>query len=148
MSYQQVLLRQALEGEPVRRFMTAGPVTVSPGVSLSELVDSYFYRYHHQLFPVVEDGRLVGCVTTRHVKSVPREEWPRRTVGSLAELCGPDNTIPPGAEALEAIAVMKRTGQPRLMVVEEGRLVGVVTLKDLLEFFALKLELEGPTLGR
>ncbi|HEU5260468.1 MAG TPA: site-2 protease family protein [Gemmatimonadales bacterium] len=142
-SYQQVLLRQALEGEPVRRFMTADPVTVSPGVLLSELVEAYIYRYHHQLFPVVEDGRLVGCVTTRHVKGVPREEWPRRTVGSLAESCGPDNTIRPGADALEAIAVMKRTGQPRLMVVEDRRLVGVVTLKDLLEFFALKLELEG-----
>ncbi len=141
-SYQQVLLRRALEGERVRRFMTPNPIGVSPRVSLAELVDSYIYKYHHKLFPVLEDGRLLGCVTTRQVKGVPREDWPRRTVGSLAVPCGPDNTIPPEADALEALAVMKRTGQPRLMVIEGGRLVGVITLKDLLEFFALKLELE------
>jgi signal-transduction protein with cAMP-binding, CBS, and nucleotidyltransferase domain len=76
------------------------------------------------------------------VKSVPRDDWPRRTVGSVGAPCGPDNSIAPDVDALEAIAMMRRTGQPRLMVVEDGRLVGIVTLKDLLEFFALKLELE------
>ncbi len=141
-SYQQVLLRRALEGERIRRFMTPNPVSVPAGTSVAELVESYIYRYHHTLFPVVDDGRLVGCVTTRQVKSVPRDDWPRRTVGAVGTPCGSDNTIAPDVDALEAIAVMKRTGQSRLMVVEGGRLVGIVTLKDLLEFFALKLELE------
>ena len=31
----------------------------------------------------------------------------------------------------------------RLLVVDEGRLVGIVTLKDLLAFLALKVDLEG-----
>lgn len=141
-SYQQVLLRRALEGEPIRRFMTANPVSVPAGTTVADLVESYIYKYHHPLFPVVDDGRLLGCVTTRQVKSLPRDEWPRRTVGSLGTPCGSDNTIGPDTDALEAIAVMRRSGQPRLMVVEGDRLVGVVTLKDLLEFFALKLELE------
>ncbi|HYL22745.1 MAG TPA: site-2 protease family protein [Gemmatimonadales bacterium] len=142
-SYQQVLLRQALAGEPVRRFMTPNPVSVPAGRSVAELVDSYIYKYHHKLFPVVDDGRLLGCVTTRDLKRVPREQWRERTVGAVAEACGPDNTIRPDADALQAIAVMRRTGESRLMVVDDGRLLGVVTLKDLLEFFALKLEVEG-----
>ena len=141
-SYQQVLLRRALAGERISRFMTSNPVSVPAGTTVADLVESYIYKYHHTLFPVVDDGRLLGCVTTRQVKSLPRDEWPRRTVGSLGTTCGPDNTIGPDTDALEAIAVMRRSGQPRLMVVEGDRLVGVVTLKDLLEFFALKLELE------
>jgi Zn-dependent protease len=142
-SYQQALLRQALAGEPIRRFMTPNPVTVPAATTVAELVDGYLYRYHHSLFPVVDDGRLVGCVTARQVKEVPREEWARRTVGSLGTPCGPDNAIRSDTDALDAIAVMRRTGQPRLMVVDDGRLVGVVTLKDLLGLLALKLELEG-----
>lgn len=141
-SYQQTLLRHALGGERIGRFMTPNPVSVPAGTTVAELVDSYIYKYHHTLFPVVDDGRLLGCVTTRQVKGVPRDDWPRRTVGSLGTPCGPDNTIGPDVDALEAITVMRRTGQPRLMVVEAGRLVGIVTLKDLLAFFALKLELE------
>jgi signal-transduction protein with cAMP-binding, CBS, and nucleotidyltransferase domain len=38
--------------------------------------------------------------------------------------------------------MMSQTGQSRLMVVENGRLVGLVSLKDLLDFFSLKMELE------
>ncbi len=141
-SYQQVLLRQALAGEPVRRFMTANPVSVPADVSIAQLVEHYIYKYHHTLFPVVADGRLIGCVTTGEVKRVPRAEWAQHTVGSVGIPCGVDNTIAPDADALQAIALMTRTGRPRLMVVADGQLVGIVTLKDLLEFFALKLELE------
>jgi hypothetical protein len=38
----------------------------------------------------------------------------------------------------------------RLMVVGDGRLVGVLALKDLLKFLSLKIELEGdqPDIGR
>lgn len=141
-SYQQVLVRRALAGEPVRRFMTAEPVTVRPDLTLAELLDGYFYRYHHHLFPVQDNGHLLGAISSQELKRVPRAEWPRRTVGATAVPVGPDNTIPPDADALQALAVMKRTGQPRLLVVDAGRLAGIVSLKDLLDFFALKMELE------
>ncbi|PYO44488.1 MAG: site-2 protease family protein [Gemmatimonadetes bacterium] len=142
-SYEHVLLRRALEGEPVRRFMTETPVTVPAATSIAELVDSYVYRYHHKLFPVTDDGHLLGCITTRQVKSLPREAWGRQTVGALAQRCGPENSVTPDTDAMQALAVMRRTSQPRLMVVADGRLAGIVTLKDLLHFFALKVELEG-----
>jgi Zn-dependent protease/predicted transcriptional regulator len=141
-SYEQVLLRRAFEGEPVRRFMTAQPVTVLPGLSIADLVESYVYHYHHKLFPVTENGRLLGCVTTREVETVPREEWSRRTVGSVTRPCSPENSIAPETDALQALATMRGTGRARLMVVADGRLVGIVTLKDLLEFLALKVALE------
>lgn len=37
---------------------------------------------------------------------------------------------------------MKRAGASRLMVVERGRLVGIIALKDMLEFLSLKVELD------
>jgi CBS domain-containing protein len=43
---------------------------------------------------------------------------------------------------MAAIDSMNRTGNSRLMVVEKGRLVGIVTLKDLSEVLALRMELE------
>jgi hypothetical protein len=38
---------------------------------------------------------------------------------------------------------MSRTGQARLLVVEDGRLVGTLALQSLLGFLAMKVELEG-----
>jgi Zn-dependent protease/predicted transcriptional regulator len=142
-SYQQLVTRKALEGEPIRRFMKTDPVTVSPSVSLEQLVEDYVYKYHFKMFPVVEDSdRLLGCVTTKQVKEIPREDWNRKTVGEVASQCSPENTIEPQADAMKAISIMNRTGNSRLMVVEGGHLVGIIALKDLLELLSLKVELE------
>ena len=145
-SYQQLLLRRTLEGEPVSRFMHPDPVTVPRAISVLELVQSYIYRYHFKMFPVVDDsGRLLGCVTARQVRALPREEWDRQTVGALADRCSPENTIQAGTDAMEALSRMSRTGASRLMVVDGDRLLGILSLKDLLRFFSLKMELEsGP----
>jgi CBS domain-containing protein len=48
-----------------------------------------------------------------------------------------------GADAVHALARMSRTGNGRLMVVENNQLVGVVSLKDLLRFIEVKVDLEG-----
>ncbi len=142
MSYQQLLLRRVLEGEPVSRFMQGDPVTVPRAISVEQLVEEYVYKYHFKMFPVVDGERLVGCVTTRQIKELPREEWDRTSVGALASGCSQDNTVPPGADAMEALATMNRNQASRLMVVEGDRLLGVLTLKDLLQFFSLKIELD------
>jgi len=140
--YQQVLIRQALHGEPVRRFMSAEPVTVPPDLSVQELVDEFIYRHHFKMFPVVENGALTGCVTTSQVKQVPRHEWSQRMTGEIALPCSEENTIDANSDAMKALATMTRTHASRLVVVDDGKLVGVLALKDLLRFLALKLELE------
>ena len=141
-SYRQLTLRRNLEGEKVERFMHPDPIAVPRAISVAELVEQYVYRYHFKLFPVVDDDRLLGCVTTQQIKELPQEEWARQTVGSIATPCSPDNTVGPQTDALEALAMMSRSGASRLMVVEGERLVGIITLKDLLRFLALKVELE------
>jgi Zn-dependent protease len=142
MSYQQLLLRRVLEGEPVSRFMVRDPVSVPRHISVAELVEEYVYRHHFKLYPVVDGDRLVGCVTTRQIRELPREEWATTTVGALAGGCSEENSIAPDADAMAALSRMSRTRASRLMVVDGGRLMGIITLKDLLELFSLKIELE------
>lgn len=144
MSYQQVLVRRALEGEPVSRFMHRDVVTVSPTTTIQQLVEDYIYRYHHKMFPVTEDGRLIGCITTREVQQVPREEWGQRTVGDIIRPCGEENTIPSDMDAMQALSSMNRHAHSRLMVTQNGHLEGILSLKDLLKFISLKVELEEP----
>jgi Zn-dependent protease/CBS domain-containing protein len=143
-SYRQLLMRKALEGEHVQRFMATDPVTVSPGVSVEDLVEDYIYKYHYKMYPVVDKGRLVGCVTVSQVKEVPREQRREHSVGDLASTCSNKNTVEAGADAVKALATMNRTGASRLMVVDGDRLVGVVALKDMLKFLSLKIDLEEP----
>jgi len=142
MSYQQLLVRKALEGEKVRRFMNANPVVVQDSITVEHLVDDYIYKYHYKMFPVMSGDKLTGCITTRQVKEIPREAWSRETIREAASQCSPENTIAPDTDAIKALAMMNQTGVSRMLVVENGRLLGIVTLKDLLDFFSLKVELE------
>jgi len=141
-SYQQVLIRQALQGEPVRRFMSSEPIVVPPSLDLLRWVEDFVYRYHHKAFPVVSDGHLEGCITTQALAEIPRAEWDRHTVGEVMSRDLQTITIAPDADALDALGRMRRTGSSRLLVAERGRLVGMVSLKDLLRFLSLKIELE------
>ena len=142
MSYQQVLIRRALEGEPIDRFMSSQTITVPPSTTVDELVENYIYKYHHKLYPVAENGRLLGCITTKDIQQLTREQWERTTVGELAEPCDDENTIERGIDAMQALSQMSKTGASRLMVVQNGQLVGILSLKDMLKFIALKVELE------
>ncbi len=142
-SYQQVLIRKALEGTPVRSIMRKDPVTVPPSLTIGEFVENYIYKYHFKMFPVLEDGKLAGCITTRQVKDVPRQEWGRRRVGEIVSHCSNENSVSPEYDAVKALGLMSRTGNSRIMVVENGQLVGIISNKDLLRHISLKMDLEG-----
>jgi Zn-dependent protease/CBS domain-containing protein len=141
-SYQQIVMRQALAGEPIRRFMNPQPIIVPPTLDLRHWVEEYVYRYHRKTFPVASDGHLEGFINTQALSRIPREEWDQHTV---AEVMRPDIkaiSIGPDADAFRALAKMQHTGSSRLLVTDGDQLLGIVSLKDLLRFLQLKLELQ------
>ena len=142
-SYQQLMMRQALEGEPVRRFMNPAPVTVPPTISLKQVVEEYVYRYGYAMFPVMQDGELLGAITVGRIKEAPREEWDDLLVNEVMYSPTEENTTHVDQDAVNLLAQMRRTGQTRIMVLDDHqRLAGVITIKDLLKFLSLKVELE------
>ncbi len=140
-SYRQTVFHNALEGETVERFMNPQPVTAPPSITIKELVEAYIYRYHFKMFPVVEGDKLLGCITTQRVKKIPREEWDHNTVGERIDRCSVENSVEPSADASQTLSLMGKTGNSRLMVVKNERLVGIITLKDIMGYLAAKMEL-------
>ena len=147
-SYEQVLLRSVLAGEPIEHFMKPNPVTVPPWISIRDFVDQYIYRYAFRMFPVVNaSGEVAGCVSTSDVKRVPREEWDRHTVQEVAKPSSEANTVSPDTDALQALEKMRKAGASGLLVADHGRLLAIVSLKDLLKLLSAKVDLEGDWSG-
>ena len=142
MSYQQLMTRRALEGESVRSLMITDPITVPPAVTIKELVEEYIYKHHYKMFPVVDRGKLVGCVTTRQIRQVPKEEWPHKKVSEIANTCSAENTIQPDTDVVKVLRLMNRTRNSRLMVIEGESLLGIIALKDIMDFLSIKLDLD------
>ncbi|MGH9464150.1 MAG: site-2 protease family protein, partial [Thermoanaerobaculia bacterium] len=59
-SRRQQVFRRMLEGERVRDFMVKEPVVVPRHLSVREFVDDYIYRHQHKVYPVEQDGQLLG----------------------------------------------------------------------------------------
>jgi CBS domain-containing protein len=140
-SYQQLVAREGLGGVPVARFMCRDPATVSPDMRVSDLVESYFLGRYLKLVPVVDEaGRLIGMVDVRAVKALPRETWHQRRVADILTPISPENTIRPDTDAVTALELMQRTGRSRLLVADGDQLVGIVSLKDMLNALRLRLD--------
>jgi Zn-dependent protease/CBS domain-containing protein len=142
-SYRQHIIHEMLSDKKVRQFMNSEPVTLPPSATIAQILDDYIYKYHFKLFPVVEDGKLLGGVSIHNIKQIPREQWAEKAVREVITPCSADNTVSPQMNAAKLVSMMvKPGGTGRYMVAENGRLLGMVSLKDLREFIDLKLELE------
>jgi Zn-dependent protease/CBS domain-containing protein len=141
-AYMQVMMRDLLCNTMAAALMTAYPITVPPGITLAALVEDFIYAHHHQQFPVVDHGRLVGVVGAREVRSVPRGQWAVQSVAEVMAPCTDANCIDAHTPAQRALSLMNETGNTRLAVTDRGQLVGILTLKDLLRVIALRLDLE------
>lgn len=142
MSYKQVLFRKSLKGETVEQFMHTQPVTVDPNMSIQDLVDNYIYKYHYDMYPVRLDDKITGLVTMQGVKEVEKENWPHRYVKDIAQPLTEQNTIAPNMDAVKAFDKIHKSGQTRFLVMDGNDLKGILTLKDLMKFLSIKLELE------
>jgi len=135
-------IREALRGQPGSKFMIRDAISISHSTTIGELVEEYVYKHHHKMYPVVEDGRLMGCITTREVKEVPRGEWSDSEVVDIVQPCSEENSISVGSDAVDALKIMRSKYKSGLLVVDGDRLAGIVSLKDMLWFISLKMYLE------
>lgn len=147
-SYQQLVLKDMVEGQPVRRFMRSDPITVAPTLSIAEWVEDYIYRYHYKMYPVLDESRLLGCITVDSLQGIRREDWPSTRVADVMEARSETNTVDASTDTMALLTnILQPDGRSRFMVVEGDRLVGIIALKDLLELISLKLQIESPGRG-
>jgi CBS domain-containing protein len=83
--------------------------------------------------PVVEEGRPVGMISRRDFKKIRREKHLERPV--KAYMSTPVHTIEPGSSPMKAARLMIRHDIGRLPVVQDGRIIGIVTRSDAMAYF-------------
>src|SRR5687767_14637051 len=93
--------------------------------------------------PVVEGERIAGIMSERDVIYCLRDhgaevlDWPVSRV-----MTSPAITAEPGTAVLSALALMTAPRIPHLPVAEGGRLIGIVSIGDLVKFRMARIEAE------
>lgn len=143
-SRQQATLRASLGQVKVGDLMVRQVPRLSPEMTLEAAVSQHFIPQSYGGFPVEEDGRLVGMVSIEDVQGVPPASWPWRRVRDVMRPWTVGMETDPETTALSALEQMQREGQGNLAVMDDGRLVGLVTRAGIVQF----LELRGQALSR
>jgi Zn-dependent protease/CBS domain-containing protein len=140
-AYQQLTLSRVFEGVRVESLMNPDPVTVTPGVTLDDLVAGYVLGQNVRGLPVVDAGRLAGMITVSDIRDVPQEQWSRRTVGERMTPFDRVVAAAPETGLADALQLMSEQDLHQLPVVRDGRLVGLLTRNALIRFLQLRQEL-------
>lgn len=142
--YRQVVIKRALEGLKVRDLMSSPVITVSEDKTVSDAVENYFFKHHHASYPVTSNGRISGLLTLNNVRSVERERWSGTRVGEVMERLGPEDSLSPDDNALDALTRMMGNNHiGRFPVLKNGELVGIISRRDIMKMLEFKTGLEG-----
>ncbi len=141
-SYKNVLMKKILGDSSVEKCMAQSVVTVGPKIKLNDLINDYFLKLRHASFPVMSDDLILGIVTLHDVRNTPKENRDITTAQDIMLPIGNEYVIQKNASILEALSKMAANKIHRLMVIEEGKLVGFVSQRDIVKLFEFKVVIE------
>ena len=141
-SYRQVVLKKILSGLRVEQFISKNVITVPANTTLEALVNDYIFNYRHHSFPVIKDDQLLGLVTFHDVKEVSRDKWNTTTVNEIMVPISDSFIINKNLDAMDALTKLVQNGLGRVLVIEQGKLIGILSQKDIMQLFQLRTEIE------
>lgn len=124
---------KTLEEVKVREIMTKKVVTLTPSMTVNELVDE-IAKHHHIGFPIMnEENKIVGIVTLQDAMKVDKE---KRNSVSINKICTKNLVVVfPEDSVSEAFKKMNRHDVGRLLVVDRNNktmLLGILTRSDVM----------------
>ncbi|MGE5565875.1 MAG: site-2 protease family protein [Parcubacteria group bacterium] len=140
--------RQFLRGTPVRDLTSGEAQPVPSDMTVRRFIDERLLHGRHELYPVERDGRLVGLVTPRHLLMVSPEQWNTTTLGDICSPRGEIGIVQAEEDSVSALETMRAHGHDHAVVEDRGRIVGILSLKDLLELTRLRAQFQQMSAAR
>ena len=119
--------------QTVRDVMSSNPVTLPASAKVSDAAKLMRDRDIGTVIVVKADGKLCGLVTDRDivVRAIGEKRDPWNTL--MDEICSHEDvvTVKPDTPIEEAVAQLRGKAVRRLPVVENDRVIGIVSIGDL-----------------
>ncbi len=131
-AYRDVRLDEALAGVTVADAMLREFDTLPAGLSLADAAREHFLRTGYGGYPVLRADSVVGLLCLRDVLKRSPEDRATTSVQAAMTPLTPAIVAAPGDLLLKAASQMAEAGTGRLLVMDEGRLTGLLTLQSVL----------------
>jgi Zn-dependent protease/CBS domain-containing protein len=126
-----------LESVLVKDIMTKDVVSVPSSMNIEDLVH-FMFEKKHMGYPVVDGGSLKGIVTFTDIQRVSILDRPVTRVSDI--MTRDVISVPPSAQASDVLKLVTSKNIGRVLVIDNGSLVGVLSRTDLVRTLRLRSE--------
>jgi Zn-dependent protease/predicted transcriptional regulator len=130
-SYLEFKVLEAMRSVDVDAVMERELVSVAADTTLQDAVDDYLLRHDQDVFPVNQNGSTVGIITSRMVQAVPHDEWRTRLVRDAMVPLDRVTVVTSSTPMNTALDRLGEDGRPLVLVLDDGRAVGLLTAADV-----------------
>ena len=134
-------IAQFLRDVRVADVMANDCATVDPVITVQVLVDDVLLRTGSRCVIVKRNGHVLGLITTREVRAVDRTRWSDVAVRDIMRPVDTLLTVNPATPAAEALTSMLRRNLDQLPVVDDSRLEGMISRRQILQLLQSRAEL-------
>jgi CBS domain-containing protein len=145
-SLQQTIAQEDLRGVRASDVMTRNVDTVPPNMTLTSLSDEST-RTKHTGYPVVSNGKIVGCVTMSDLRRFSKDKWGSTRVDQAMTTSDKLAMASQDDQATDVLTMMQSRNVGRVFVTDGGGLAGIITRSDMLKAIELREGTMGMTRG-
>jgi len=139
-AYQQLMFDRALQNVRARDLMRGPSDPMPDSSSLQRIVDERVLDRGERCVLLEHNGAVSGLLTTTDLSRVPREEWATTSARTAMVPTAEVATIAPSALVSDAVRTMVERDIHQLPVIDEGRLVGMLTRGDVLNYIQTRMQ--------
>jgi len=140
MGYENILIKNALNGVYVRDVMSPYVFTVSSDMTLDKVVEDYVFRYHHSSYPITEGNKIKGMLRSGSILNIPRDKWHTTLATECAEPISKDAIVSPREKVSSVLNRLLEHEITHLLVMEDDKIVGIITRVDIMKLLKFKME--------
>ncbi len=137
-SYEQLFIEKVLTGIPASAVASKEYVSVSPTLTLSELVEEHVLLGPGRCFPVLAGDELLGLVTLSDLQRLPRETWPTTTVFRAMTPVSKLRTVAPTDDLTHIMQVLAEADVNQLPIMDGRFLVGLIYRGDVFRYIQVR----------
>ena len=142
-SRRQTALREALQHIATRDMLGGeSPIIVAPQLTIGQLVRNCILVTGQRYFAVADENKkLMGVVTVSDIKRVPKKRWNHTKIDKVMTPPGQLRTASAQQSAASLLEQMDELGIKRMPVLEEDRVIGVISRDSLNHLKKTRVEL-------
>ncbi len=139
-SRREITIRDRLTNIKVRELVNTNSMSISPDVTVAELVSSIFRGHYSRAVPVCQGAQVLGIVTVTDIKDLPQDKWVETHVKDIMTR-QPLYEVSLDDDLNTALRVITQHDINQVLVLQDGKCAGLLSRADILRHLQLSQEL-------